>query len=176
MLMDMTMKDYLANAFLIALVVRQIRGKRLTAVGLLWPVALVIGIGIEYLHGVPLGGDDLALILAAAAVGAGLGLACGALTRIHRTADGAPLAKATGVAAALWVAGVGARTAFAIYAQNGGGPTIARFGTAHDIAAAAWAPALVLMSLAEVVGRSVTLAVRAYPVHVHSRSSGAEPG
>ena len=38
----MSPADYLLNGLLVALVIRQIRGKRLTAFGLLWPLAVVI--------------------------------------------------------------------------------------------------------------------------------------
>lgn len=153
--------DYALNLLLVALVLRQIRGKRLTAVSLAWPVGIVTLAGVEYLHGVPAAGNDLELAGAGVLVGATLGGLCGLFTRIHRLPDRALVAKATGMAAALWILGTGARMAFALYAENGGGPEIGRFSVAHDITGArAWTAALVLMALAEVLGRTAILGAR----------------
>jgi hypothetical protein len=157
----MSIEDYVLNLLLVALVFRQIRGKKLTAFGLLWPVALVAAAGFAYLRSIPTGGNDLALVVVCGLTGAVLGCLCGRLTRIHRLPDGTQLAKATGAAALLWVVGVGARMAFAMYAENGGAAEVGRFSTEHHITgAAAWTAALILMSLAEVVGRSGLLAAR----------------
>lgn len=159
----MSIEDYALNLALVAIVVRQVRGKRLTPIGLLWPVALVVAAAVKYLHGVPTAGNDLDLVFAGAASGALLGSLCGVFTRIHRLPDRTLLAKATGLAAVLWVLGVGARMAFAFYAEHGGGPEIARLSTAYDITnAQAWTAALVLMSLAEVLGRTALLAIRGW--------------
>jgi hypothetical protein len=159
----MTPGDYALNLLLVTAVVRQMRGKKLTAVGLLWPVGLVVAAALEYLHSIPSAGNDLELALAGGAIGATLGCLCGLLTRIHRQPDDSLLAKATGAAALLWVLGVGARMAFALYAENGGGPSVARFSALHHITgAAAWTAALILMSLTEVIGRTAVLAGRAY--------------
>jgi hypothetical protein len=157
----MSIEDYVLNLLLVALVFRQIRGKKLTAFGLVWPVALVGAAGFAYLRSIPTGGNDLALVVVCGLTGAVLGCLCGRLTRIHGLPDGTQLAKATGAAALLWVVGVGARMGFAMYAENGGAGEIGRFSTDHHITgAAAWTAALILMSLAEVVGRSGMLAAR----------------
>jgi hypothetical protein len=159
----MTPLDYALNLLLVAAVVRQMRGKKLTAVGLLWPIGLVVVAAIEYLHSIPSAGDDLELALAGAAIGATLGCLCGLFTRIHRLPDDSLVAKATGAAAVLWVLGIGARMAFALYAENGGGPSVARFSAVHHItSAAAWTAALILMALTEVIGRTAVLGGRAY--------------
>ena len=158
----MTPFDYALNMLLVAAVLRQIRGKKLTAIGLLWPIAIVLAAAAGYLHSIPSSGNDLELALAGAAIGTALGCMCGLLTRIHRQPDDALVAKATGAAAVLWVLGVGARMAFALYAENGGGPSVARFSAAHHItSAAAWTAALILMALTEVLGRTAVLAGRA---------------
>ena len=158
----MSLADYGVNLLLVALVIRQIRGKKLTAFGLLWPVGLVAWAGETYLHAIPTAGNDVPLILTGALTGAVLGCACGLLTRIHRQPDGTLVAKATSIAALLWVLGVGARMGFALYAQNGGGPAIARFSADNHITSgAAWTACLILMSLTEVLGRTALLATRA---------------
>lgn len=156
-----SVEDYALNLLLIAVVIRQIRGKKLTVVSLLWPVGLVALAAAKYLRTIPTAGNDLALALGGALVGAALGSLCGVFTRIHHLPDDSLLAKATGLAAALWIVGVGARMGFALFAEDGGGPAIGRFSADHHITgAAAWTACLILMALAEVVGRTGVLAVR----------------
>ncbi|HEY1990521.1 MAG TPA: hypothetical protein VGG43_13710 [Acidimicrobiales bacterium] len=158
----MSTTDYIVNGLLIALVIRQIHGKRLTAFGLIWPVAVVVYAGYSYLHGVPTAGNDLLLVMTAISVGATLGILCGAFTHLHRRSDGSFLAKAGFVAAILWIVGVGSRLAFEMYATHGGSPSIAHFSATHSITSAeAWTSALILMAFAEVLSRTGVLAWRA---------------
>jgi hypothetical protein len=158
----MTPLDYALNLLLVMAVVRQIRGKKLTVIGLVWPIALVVAAAATYLRSIPSAGNDLDLVIAGAAIGATLGCLCGLLTHVDRLPDNSLVARATGAAALLWVLGVGARMAFALYAENGGGPSVARFSAAHHItSAAAWTAALILMALTEVLGRTALLGGRA---------------
>ena len=61
----------------------------------------------------------------------------------------------------MWVGGVGARLAFAVAANNGAGPAIARFSVAHHITGeAAWIAALIMMALADVLTRLVIIYLR----------------
>jgi hypothetical protein len=159
----MTSGDYLANVLLVALVVGQMRGKRLTAFGLLWPVVLVLYLGIKRVHGIPHGGNDLRFALLGAATGAALGIVCGTFTHIFRAQNGKLIGRATGIAAVFWVLGTGCRIAFALYATHGGGPAIARFSATHRLTGEdAWMDTLFFMALAEVVGRTIFLGVRAW--------------
>lgn len=158
----MSTTDYFVNGLLIALLIRQIHGKRLTAFGLVWPVAVVVWAGYSYLHGIPTAGNDLLLVMTAISVGATLGILCGALTHLHLRADGTFLAKAGVVAAILWIVGVGSRLAFELYATHGGSPSIAHFSATRSITSAeAWTSALILMAFAEVISRTGVLAWRA---------------
>lgn len=127
----MSTTDYLLNGVLIALVVLQLRGRRLTAQTLLLPVAIVVGVAIEYLHGIPTADNDLVLAVCGGVAGVLLGVGCGIATAVFRRSDGAIVAKAGPVAAVLWVAGIGSRVAFSLYATHGGGGAIERFSTAH---------------------------------------------
>lgn len=165
----MSIVDYALNLLLVALVVRQVRGKKLTTIGLLWPVGLVLLAAVQYLHAIPTAGNDVLLVVGSAVVGTALGSLCGVFTHIHRLPDGSLVAKATGIAATLWVLGVGARMGFALYAENGGGPAIGRFSEQLRItnAAAAWTASLILMALTEVIGRTALLAVRASRARRH---------
>ncbi len=159
----MTTTDYLIDIALLAVVVLQIRGRRLTLKSLLFPIGIVVFAAFQYLHGVPTAGNDLALVVVGAAAGTTLGVLTGLSTSVRPGADGLPFAKAGALAAILWTVGVGTRFAFQLYASNGGGPAIARFSTHHAITSTeAWVAALILMALSEVVGRTAVLAVRAW--------------
>jgi len=153
---------YIINAILVLLVVRQIRESRLDLLSLVLPVVLVAGAAAYYLRIIPTSGNDIALDLTLAATGAALGALCALATRLRRGSDGIALARAGALAAVLWVAGIGARMAFAFSSDHGAGPAIARFSIAHQITGAdAWVAALVMMALAEVSARLVILRLRA---------------
>jgi hypothetical protein len=162
----MSITDYLINGLLVALVIRQIHGRRLTPLSLLWPLALVVYFGHTYLHGFPTAGNDLWLTLGGPLVGLTLGALCALFTRITPDSEGRPFAKAGAAAAILWIVGVGSRLAFELYATHGGGSAIYRFSANHDITSiAAWTTGLILMAFAEVLGRNGVLGWRAYRVH-----------
>jgi hypothetical protein len=152
---------YLINGMLVLLVVRQIREHRLDLAGLAVPVLAVGAAAAGFLHSVPGGGNDVALEVTCALAGAVMGGLAGLATHLRRGDDGLPLGRAGALAAGLWVAGVGARMAFAFAAAHGAGPQIARFSAAHQITGAgAWVAALVMMALADVLTRLVVLFVR----------------
>ncbi|MGH9120450.1 MAG: hypothetical protein ACRDYC_00660 [Acidimicrobiales bacterium] len=155
---SMTFTDYLINGALVAIVILQIRGRRLSAVAFFLPVVLVSVAAISYLHGVPTAGNDLVLALIGAGVGLALGVGAGLTTRVFRRSDGAVVAKAGAVAAILWILGVGSRIAFEVYATNGGAASIARFSAHHNITTVqAWVTGLILMALVEVISRTAVL-------------------
>jgi hypothetical protein len=157
----MNATDYLINAVLVLLVLRQIRETRLTWQILLLPVLIVIGAACYYLRSVPTAGNDIVLDVTLAAVGATLGGLCALTTHLRRGADGVPLSRAGWIAAILWVAGIGARMGFAYATGHGAGPAIERFSVGHSITSVdAWVAALFLMALAEVVTRLAVLWLR----------------
>jgi hypothetical protein len=157
----MNATDYLINAALVLLVLRQVRETRLTWQILLLPVLIVVGAACYYLRSVPTAGNDLLLVVTLAAIGAVLGGLCALFTHLRRGADGTPLSRAGWVAAILWVVGIGARMGFAWAASNGSGAAIERFSVAHSITSVdAWVAALFLMALAEVVTRLAVLWIR----------------
>jgi hypothetical protein len=170
----MSFSDYLINGLLIALVLVQIRGRRLTARNLLLPLGIVGYAATHYLHSIPTAGNDLLLIAAGATVGLTLGVLCAWYTSLRVTEDGGLFVKAGAAAATLWILGVGCRLAFQLYATHGGGAAIGRFSVQHAITSpAAWTAALVLMALSEVVGRTGVLALRARATHVGLPALGA---
>lgn len=156
----MTIFDYLLNIGLISLVVLQMRGRALDRRGLVLPLVLVGWAASKYLHGIPTAGNDLVMVVGGTLLGATLGIASAFLTRVTVRPDGVPFAKATGWAGVLWVVGIGSRMGFSLYAQHGGQAAIGRFSVAHHITPAGWVTALVLMSFAEVISRTLLLWVR----------------
>lgn len=157
----MTTTEYLLNAALILVVVRQLRGKRLIGSAIYVPLGICAYVGYTYLHSIPTSGNNLVLVVVGAAAGLTLGALCGITTLVYPDRDGIPFGRATGAAAVLWVLGIGARIAFSLYAQHGGGATIARFTYEHALSQEAWVAAFVLMAILEAVGRTAVLLVRA---------------
>jgi hypothetical protein len=152
---------YVINAILVLMVVRQIREHQLDLRALAVPVLAVGCAAVLFLHSVPGGGNDVALELLCVSAGAAMGAVGGLATHLRLGADGRPLGRAGWLAASMWVGGVGARMAFAVAASNGAGPAIARFSVAHHITgSAAWAAALVMMALADVLTRLVVVYLR----------------
>jgi hypothetical protein len=90
-----------------------------------------------------------------------MGVIGGLATRLRLGAGGRPLGRAGWLAAGMWVGGVGARLVFAVAADNGAGPAIARFSVAHHItSSSAWVAALVMMALADVLTRLAVIYLR----------------
>lgn len=158
----MSITDYLVNGLLIGLVLLQIRGRRITAKALILPVVVVAFVAHEYVHAIPTRGNDLLLILLGAGAGLLLGAGAGFTTRVFNR-DGSTYAKATAIAAVLWVLGVGSRMAFELYTTHGGTGAVERFSAAHQITSGtAWADCLVLMALVEVVSRTAVIALKSH--------------
>jgi hypothetical protein len=158
----MTITDYVIDILLIVVVALQLRTRELTPRSALRPLVLVVIAGVNYLRGFPVGGNDLLLIVAFALVGVALGTASGVATRVWRDDQGLVLVKAGLLAAALWVAGMGFRFAFAVYAHTDGGlAVVTRLARQLEITSAqAWTTALVLMAFGEVLSRITFLEIR----------------
>ena len=170
----MTLTDYILDIGLIALVLVQVRERRLTVRNIALPILVVGWAATNYLKGVPTSGGNLVLIALAASIGVAFGIISGLFTRVRANSSGSIVAKAGTVAAIFWVLGVGTRMAFQLYATNGGGASIYRFSVAHHISVQqGWTAALILMAIGEVAARTVAIGARAYAV---SRTSGAVIG
>jgi hypothetical protein len=169
----MTTTDYLINAALILLVVRQIRERRVDLRSLILPLVLVYTIAGQYLHSIPTAGNDLVLVVGLASLGLMLGSASAFFHSMRVGSDGVALARAGWIAAGLWIAGMGARITFVLAAEHGAGNAIAHFSAANSITGkSAWVTALVLMAVCEVAGRLAVLQLRAYrltSVHADAR-------
>ncbi|HTN57870.1 MAG TPA: DUF1453 domain-containing protein [Protaetiibacter sp.] len=157
----MELTEWIISIALILVVIRQIRGRRLTLLGLLWPVPLVAWGAIEYAGGVPAHAADWTFVAACSATGLALGVGCGLLTEISLQ-DGSVIARARWLAAGLWIVGMSGRLAFGLFATNGGAEKVGELSAKLGIhSASTWASALIAMALVEVVARSAVLFVRA---------------
>lgn len=154
--------NYVLDAVLVLIVVFQVRGRSLSIRQLLLPVVIVAYFALNYLKTFPTAGNDVVMETSGAVLGAGLGVACGLTTRVFPRADGVPTAKAGFVAAAFWLFGMCGRLFFQVWVEHGGGAAVVgAFSSANDITSgAAWADCLVLMALAEVLGRTLVLVVK----------------
>ena len=175
----MTTTDWILDIALILVVFRQLRWSRIDAMFLLVPIGIVGFVASKYLDPIPTGGNDLLVIGACAALGTVLGVAGGMTTRVrigdgsNRTEAGRMYVRAGFAAASLWVAGMGARLAFSVWAQHDGGPTLVRFSEQHHITSVqAWVSGLILMVLCEVGTRIGTILIRA--AQARSKATGGE--
>jgi hypothetical protein len=156
----MTPFDYITDIALIAVVVLQMRVRTLTLRSLLLPLGLVAGAGIAYLRPISLAGNNLTLIAALVAAGVTLGTLSGMTTSVWRQGDSV-LSRAGVLAAFLWVLGMGARFAFALWVTHTGAEAVGRFSFHHDITGGhIWQFALVLMAYSEILSRIGVLQFR----------------
>ena len=160
---DMNGLDYILDAVLLATVFLQFRGRRLTARNLALPVAIVIYFLFAYLKGVPTTGNDLYLIISGVLLGLVFGVGAGAFTRVYAGGKGI-YAKAGLLAAAFWTVGVVLRTAFSLYATDGGAAADRTIGNLMHIygitTSSAIVACLLLMVLVEVGSRQLIVGVR----------------
>jgi hypothetical protein len=156
----MTTSEYLLNAAFVLLVLRQARERELDRRSVTVPLVLMFFVGAQYLHALPTAGNDLVLIFALAAVGLTLGVAGGFATQIRGSEGGVAFARVGWIAGGLLVLGIGARMGFAFAVGHGFEPVVRSFSIAHQIGAAAWPAALVLMALIEVGSRIAIVQIR----------------
>ena len=156
----MTTTEYLLNAAFVLLVLRQAKERELDRRSVTVPLILMFFVGAQYLHTLPTSGNDLVLIVLLATVGLTLGVLGGLATRVRAGERGVALARVGWIAGGLLVLGIGARMGFAFAIGHGFESTVRSFSISHQIGAAAWPVALVLMALIEVGARIAVVQVR----------------
>jgi hypothetical protein len=159
-MVDMRTTDYLINAVFVVIVFRQARERELTRRSWIIPLAIVAYVAQLYVHSIPTSGNDLVLIGALGAVGLTFGVASGLATHVRAGENGLALARVGWIAGALLIAGIGSRMVFAFALSHGARHAVASFSVAHQISAAAWPVALVLMALLEVSTRIAIVQLR----------------
>lgn len=166
--------DYILDAVLLATIFLQFRGRRLTVRYLLLPVAIVVYFLFAYLKGVPTAGNDLYLIAGGVALGLIFGVGAGAFTRVYPGEKGI-YAKAGLLAATFWATGVVLRTAFSLYASDGGASADRVIGQVmhswHITSSSAIVACLLLMVLVEVGSRQLIVGVRYFGLRSHAAAA-----
>jgi hypothetical protein len=152
--------DYIINAVFVLIVLRQARERELDRRSAIVPLAIVAYVAQLYVHSIPTGGNDLALIGALGTVGLALGIASGVATHVRAGENGLAVARVGWLAGALLIAGIGSRMVFAFAISHGARHAVASFSYTHQIGAAAWPVALVLMALLEVSTRIAIVQLR----------------
>jgi hypothetical protein len=156
----MTRIDYLVNAVFVLIVFRQARERSLDWRSVVIPLAIVAYVAHLYVRSIPVAGDDLVLIGALGAVGLAFGIASGFATHVRAGENGPAVARVGWIAGGLLIVGIGARIVFAFALSHGARHAVAGFSYAHQISAAAWPVALVLMALLEVSTRIAIVQLR----------------
>ncbi|WP_051471230.1 hypothetical protein [Patulibacter minatonensis] len=151
----------LINVGVLAMVLLSDLGRReFSRRRLLRPLLVAGGVGATTLHAVPGHGDGLTLVVAGVAAGVALGALAGGLLRVEQRADGTPGTVAGAGYAALWITVVGARIAFSYGADHWFHDGLGTWMMAHQVTADALTDALVLMALAMVVTRTLSILAR----------------
>jgi hypothetical protein len=161
-MIDMTTTDYLINAGFVLIVFRQSRERELDRRSVIIPLAIVAYVAHMYIRSIPTSGNDLVLIGALGTIGIMLGIASGFATHVRAGEKGLAAARVGWVAGALLIAGIGSRMVFAFALTHGAHHAVASFSIAHQISAAAWPVALVLMALMEVTTRIAIVQLRGH--------------
>ncbi|QNQ91165.1 DUF1453 domain-containing protein [Corynebacterium poyangense] len=165
----MSLSEGVISIGLIALVLRQLKGRELTVHGLLWPVGLVLWGVYDYFGRIPNHISDIFFVGILCLCGLLLGIGCGLLTLVYGQ-EGMIFAKASPTAATLWIIGMSSRLVFGIYALHGGAPTIGEISLKLQLhSQTTWANALVAMALCEVFSRTAILFVRRQRVRLSNR-------
>ena len=152
--------DYIINAVFVLIVFRQARERELDRRSAIIPLAIVAYVAHLYVRSIPTAGNDLVLIAALGTLGLALGIASGFATHVRAGENGLAVARVGWIAGALLIAGIGSRMVFAFALSHGAGHAVASFSIAHQIGAAAWPVALVLMALLEVSTRIAIVQLR----------------
>jgi len=157
----MNISDYIIDSSLVLLVLMQIRERPMSRRPLIRPLVILGVAVVSYLHGVPSQGNDLVLLGVFGVTGGLIGLASGVTVIMRRNREGVVTFRSGWVSGFFWVLGMGSRFGFIYWITHGGVNSIAHFSANHQITGnEAWTVALLGMAVAEVLARTVTLAVR----------------
>ncbi|MEA2637460.1 MAG: hypothetical protein QOE18_517 [Chloroflexota bacterium] len=166
---SMRTTDYLINAVFVLIVFRQARERELDLRSVIIPLAIVAYVAHLYVHSIPTAGNDLLLVAALGSIGLALGIASGFATHVRAGENGLAVARVGWIAGGLLIAGIGSRMVFAFAVSHGAQHAVASFSYTHQVGAAAWPVALVLMALLEVSTRIAIVGLRGR----HAMQSGA---
>jgi hypothetical protein len=157
----MNTSDYIIDSLLVLLVLMQIKERPISKKQLIRPLVILAVAVVNYLHGISTQGNDLELLGVFAVTGGLIGLASGVTVIMRRNADGVVTFRSGWISGFFWVLGMGSRFGFVYWISHSGAGSIARFSAHHQITSTeAWTVALLGMAVAEVLGRTLTMAAR----------------
>ena len=154
--------DYLINAVFVLIVLSQARERELDRRSVIIPLGVLVYVAQTYVHSIPTAGNDLLLVAALGTVGLTLGVASGLATHVRAGENGLAVARVGWIAGALLIAGISSRMVFVFAIDHGARHAVASFSIAHQIGAAAWPVALVMMALLEVGTRIAIVQLRGH--------------
>ena len=127
------------------------------------PLILAAAIIPIYLKSLTTYGTGLNLELAGTTAGLLLGLTATALMHVYRSPKtGRPVSRANLGYAILWIAVIGARSAFSYGSAHWFGPQLGTWMTAHHVVSGAITDTLLLMAVGMLLTRTLALAARAH--------------
>jgi hypothetical protein len=138
------------------------------------PLLMAAGIVPLYLKALTTHGTGLGLELIGAVAGLLAGLAAVKLTHVYRSSrTGKPVSRAGAAYAALWIATIGARSAFSFGSVHWFNAPLGHWMARHDVSVAAVTDSLILMAVAMVLTRTLGLALRAASLPAPAVTSAA---
>jgi hypothetical protein len=158
--MSSTTIGYLLSLALVVFIFTQIKERPFRRFDLIRPLVIVAFVAMLFLRSFPTQGNDVTFVTFSTIVGAVLGTLCGLTTKM-RVKESIVLTSVGIAAIFFWCIGVVARSVFSFSVEHGGRAAIGHFSVQHHITDSGWVTALVLMALAEVVARTITLTTRA---------------
>lgn len=162
----MSLSDYLLyTGLFLAILATQLGTRRPDARRLLLPVAIVAGVGFRYLKDIPAGSTAHLIEAAGLVLGLLFGLASIALIQVRRDpADSRLVTVAGWPYAALWTAAMALRMGFAYGSTHWFTHALGTFSVRHQVPAATYGTAFVLMVLVMILTRTVGVLLRAHRV------------
>ncbi len=129
---------------------------------ILRPLLLAAGIVPLYLGAIETTGVGLSIEIAGAVAGILLGLLASSLMTVHTDArSGRPVSRAGVGYWLLWIAVIGARSAFSYGSVHWFGPQLATWMRDHDVTSSAITDTLIVMAVAMLLTRTLGLGLRA---------------
>ncbi|ADV68461.1 hypothetical protein [Deinococcus maricopensis] len=158
------MEAALFLALMVYMIVSQVGRRPWTTARAVRPMLIVAVLAAFTLHGVHLGGGNGLLAAWGVLLGAVFGVGAAACMRLEGPA-GARVTVAGWPYALVWVVSMGGRVAFGLLAQGAWQDAVVQFSVAHGVTdAGAWRTAFLLMSVTEIVVRTLLVQRRAAPV------------
>jgi hypothetical protein len=165
----MSISDYiLYTGLFVAILATQLGTRRPDLKRLLFPVAIVGGVGAKYLRDLPGGLTSHLLEIAGVGVGLLFGLAALAFITVDKDkSDGRLVTRSGWAYAVIWLSALALRLGFAFGSTHWFAGPLSSFSTAHHVPAPTYASAFVLMVLTMIAVRTGGVILRGKVAGAH---------